>query len=182
MNDDLNPPVHCDEFADVRGMSRRGLLRGVLATGAGAGAAATFGSAFVQTSYAATRSAPSVLVVLSMRGAVDGMSLVVPHGDPRYYTARPQIAVPAARLLAKDGFFGLHPNLEPLLPLWRSGRMAAVHAAGLPVPNRSHISVTRRAAVRQAATRPLRSARFQSGLRTWLRMIRSASSFGTPFW
>ena len=140
MNDDLTPPVHCDEFADVRGMSRRGLLRGVLATGAGAGAAATFGSAFVQTSYAATRSAPSVLVVLSMRGAVDGMSLVVPHGDPRYYTARPQIAVPAARLLAKDGFFGLHPNLEPLLPLWRSGRMAAVHAAGLPVPNRSHFA------------------------------------------
>ena len=49
------------------------------------------------------------------------------------------------------------------------------------MPNRSHISTTRRAAVRQAATSPLRSARFQSGLRTWLRTIRSASSLSTPF-
>ncbi|HWJ09869.1 MAG TPA: DUF1501 domain-containing protein, partial [Nocardioides sp.] len=96
--------------------------------------------AFVETSYAATRSAPAVLVVLSMRGAVDGMSLVVPHGDPVYYAARPDIAVPSSQLLAKDGFFGLHPHLAPLLPLWNAGRMAAVHATGLPAPNRSHFA------------------------------------------
>lgn len=127
----------CPEFSRV---SRRGLLRGALATGAGLSTAAAFGTAFVETSYAATRSAPAVLVVLSMRGAVDGMSLVVPHGDPTYYAARPGIAVPSAQLLAKDGFFGLHPHLAPLLPLWSSGRMAAVHATGLPAPNRSHFS------------------------------------------
>lgn len=127
----------CPEYARI---SRRGLFRGAIAAGAGVSATAAYGSAFVETSYAATRSAPAVLVVLSMRGAVDGMSLVVPHGDPVYYAARPDIAVPSARLLAKDGFFGLHPHLEPLLPLWNAGRMAAVHATGLPVPNRSHFA------------------------------------------
>ncbi len=130
-------PCGCPEFSRV---SRRGLLRGALAAGAGLSTATAFGTAFVETSYAATRSAPAVLVVLSMRGAVDGMSLVVPHGDPVYATARPGIAVPSAQLLAKDGFFGLHPNLAPLLPLWNGGRMAAVHATGLPAPNRSHFS------------------------------------------
>ncbi|WP_435770836.1 DUF1501 domain-containing protein [Nocardioides sp. SYSU DS0651] len=131
----------CPEYASLeRGISRRGLFRGALAAGAGLTTTAAFGSAFVQTSYAATRSAPAVLVVLSMRGAVDGMSLVVPHGDPVYYEARPRLAVPSARLLAKDGFFGLHPFLEPLMPLWSAGSMAAVHATGLPVPNRSHFA------------------------------------------
>lgn len=123
----------CQEYA---GVSRRGLFRGAFA----AGATAAFGTAFVQTSYAATRSAPSVLVVLSMRGACDGLSLVVPHADPVYYTARPQIAIQPQALLARDGMFGLHPQLAPLLPLWNAGSMAAVHATGLPVANRSHFA------------------------------------------
>lgn len=129
----------CD-CPELRGLTRRGVLRGALATGVGLTAVTTVGTTFMETSYAATRSASSVLVVLSMRGAVDGMSLVVPHGDPVYYSARPRIAIPADRLLAKDGFFGLHPNLAPLLPMWESGRMAAVHATGLPAPNRSHFA------------------------------------------
>ena len=80
------------------------------------------------------------MVVLSLRGAADGLSLVVPHADPQYYAARPRIAIPADTLLAKDGQFGLHPNLAPLLPLWTSGKLAAVHATGLPAPNRSHFA------------------------------------------
>lgn len=118
-------------------LSRRGFLTGALA---GAGVAAVYGSTVMQTSYAATGTARGVLVLLSMRGAADGMSLVVPHGDPVYYQARPRIGVPAGQLLASDGFFGLHPALAPLMPLWTSGRMAAVHAAGLPAPNRSHFA------------------------------------------
>ena len=81
-----------------------------------------------------------MLVVLSLRGAADGLSLGVPHGDPVYYAARPRIAVPAERLLARDGFFGLHPELAPLLPWWEGRQMAAIHATGLPAPNRSHFS------------------------------------------
>lgn len=127
----------CEEY---HGLSRRGLLRGSLGAAALGGTTAAFGSAFVQTSYAASWSAPAVLVVLSMRGACDGLSLVVPHGDPVYYQARPRISVPADRLLARNAMFGLHPELAPLLPLWNAGKMAAVHATGLPAPNRSHFA------------------------------------------
>jgi uncharacterized protein (DUF1501 family) len=65
---------------------------------------------------------------------------VVPHGDPVYYSARPTIRIPKSELVAQDGFFGLHPELAPLLPLWSAGKLAAVHATGLPAPNRSHFS------------------------------------------
>ena len=135
----MSPQSCCDEYA---ALTRRGLLRGALAL---AGTTTVLGSAVVTASPAAAaaadpRSARSVLVVLSLRGAADGLSLVVPHADPVYYAARPRIAVPAERLLAKDATFGLHPELAPLLPLWRAGRLAAVHATGLPAPNRSHFA------------------------------------------
>lgn len=118
-------------------MSRRSLLRGALALG---GATTIVGSAVISASASSIVPASSVLVVLSLRGAADGLSLVVPHGDPAYYTARPRIAIPKAQLLAADSFFGLHPRLAPLLPLWNAGKIAAVHATGLPAPNRSHFS------------------------------------------
>ncbi len=124
----------CSEYA---ALSRRGLLSGAIGLGA---ATTVFGSAVVTASSAAAAPAPAVLVVLSMRGACDGLNLVVPHADPAYYAARPSIAVPSELLLAKDGFFGLHPALEPLLPFWTSGKLAAVHATGLPAPNRSHFA------------------------------------------
>jgi len=129
----------CEEFARSAGLSRRGFLRGAAVVGGAAAVTAVHGTAFTSTAYAAAP-VDRVLVLLSMRGACDGLSLVVPHGDAAYYTARPSIAVPSARLLAKDGFFGLHPALSPLLPWWTAGSMAAVHATGLPAPNRSHFS------------------------------------------
>lgn len=124
----------CAEFAAV---SRRGLFSGALAL---AGATTLIGSAALTTSAAALAPARSVLVVLSLRGAADGLSLVVPHSDPVYYSSRPSIAIPAESLLLRDGAFGLHPALAPLVPLWEAGRLAAVHATGLPAPNRSHFS------------------------------------------
>ena len=127
----------CPEYAEL---SRRGFLRAAGLTGLAGTTSVTFGSTFVQTAYAATRSAPAVLVVLSLRGACDGLSLVVPHADPAYYAARPRIAVPSSTLLAKDGMFGLHPSLAPLLPMWQAGRLAAVHGTGLPAVNRSHFA------------------------------------------
>jgi len=126
----------CDDFARMR-LSRRALM----GTAAGlAGASVVYGGAEVRASAAGLAPASSVLVVLSLRGAADGLSLVVPHGDPVYYQARPRIAIPADQLLARDGMFGLHPGLAPLLPMWQSGKLAAVHATGLPAPNRSHFA------------------------------------------
>lgn len=89
---------------------------------------------------AASGKAAPVLVVLSLRGGADGLSLVVPHGDPVYAKARPRLAIPAERLLAADSMFGLHPALAPLVPWWHNGRLAAVHAVGLPARNRSHFA------------------------------------------
>jgi uncharacterized protein (DUF1501 family) len=81
-----------------------------------------------------------VLVLLSLRGGFDGLSAVVPHGDPYYYRARPGIGVPKTRLIGGNASFGLNPALAPLLPLWKAGRLAAVHAVGQPAPNRSHFA------------------------------------------
>src|SRR3954452_2713172 len=126
----------CDEYAAMT-VSRRGLLGGAIAL---AGATTMVGGAVVTASPARAESASSVLVVLSLRGAADGLSLVVPHADPVYYAARPRIAVPSDRLLVKDGMFGLHPAMSDLVPLWQAGKVAAVHATGLPVANRSHFA------------------------------------------
>ncbi len=123
--------------AEYTAMSRRGLIKGAAAL---AGTTSVLGSAVLTASPAAAASASSVLVVLSLRGAADGLSLVVPHGDPTYYAARPRIAVPAGQLVNKDDLFGMHPNMASLAPLWQSGRLAAVQATGLPAPNRSHFA------------------------------------------
>jgi uncharacterized protein (DUF1501 family) len=82
------------------------------------------------------------LVVVLLRGAVDGLNVVVPYGDPGYAAARPTIALAppgaAGGVLDLDGHFGLHPALAPLLPLWQQGQLAFVHAAGSPDGTRSH--------------------------------------------
>jgi uncharacterized protein (DUF1501 family) len=82
------------------------------------------------------------IVVVFLRGGVDGLNVVVPHGEPSYYDARPTIAVgqraAADGVLDLDGFFGLHPALAPLMPLWSDGTLAFVHACGSPDSTRSH--------------------------------------------
>lgn len=83
-------------------------------------------------------SAQPVLVCLFMRGAVDGLNMIVPHGDPLYYSERPRIAIPRADLVDLDGHFGLHPRLAALKPLWDNRSLAAVHAVGSPESTRSH--------------------------------------------
>ena len=131
-------------------VSRRSVMTAAVAGGA---LAAVFGDTHVRAhaasptaavagapATAATAAAAPALVVLSLRGGADGLSLVVPHGDPVYRQARPRLAVPAERLLVADAMFGLHPALGPLSDWWRSGRLAAVHAAGLPARNRSHFA------------------------------------------
>ncbi|MBI4010711.1 MAG: DUF1501 domain-containing protein [Candidatus Rokubacteria bacterium] len=85
-----------------------------------------------------------VLVAIFQRGAADGLNIVVPHRDPDYARARPRIAIPEPsrggedRALDLDGFFGLHPSLAPLRPLWERRELACVHAVGSPDATRSH--------------------------------------------
>lgn len=86
--------------------------------------------------------APRRLVVVMLRGAVDGLNVVVPYAEQPYYDARPTIAVakPGAEngALPLDGRFALHPALAALMPLWNDGKLAFIHAAGSPDPSRSH--------------------------------------------
>ncbi len=79
-----------------------------------------------------------ILVVLFQRGAVDGLNMVVPHGDPFYYRERPRIAIPRQDVVDLDGHFGLHPALAALKPLWEAKTLSVIHAAGSPDATRSH--------------------------------------------
>ena len=78
------------------------------------------------------------LVVIFQRGAADGLNIVVPHGEPAYYSMRPSISIPRNAVLDLDDFFGLHPAMTSLQPLWKQRHLAIVHAAGSPDPTRSH--------------------------------------------
>jgi uncharacterized protein (DUF1501 family) len=102
--------------------------------------------AFLQRAIAATAvtTGKKQFVVLFQRGAADGLNIVVPFAEPNYYRLRPTIAIPQPRrgtadaAIDLDGFFGLHPSLAPLEPLFRNNHLAVVHAAGSPDPTRSH--------------------------------------------
>lgn len=78
------------------------------------------------------------LVVIFQRGAADGLSIVVPHRESAYYQMRPTIAIQQNQVIDLDGFFGLHPAMQPLKPLWDQHHLAIVHACGSPDPTRSH--------------------------------------------
>jgi uncharacterized protein (DUF1501 family) len=119
--------------------SRRRFLQGLSASAGAAMVTGLVGDVFTQASFARTVGG-NVMVVLSLRGGSDGLSMVVPHGDPAYADLRPRIAIPTSQLLVKDEMFGLHPEFAPLQQMWTDGRMAAVQAVGMPQPNRSHFS------------------------------------------
>ena len=81
-------------------------------------------------------------MVVLLRGAIDGLNVVIPYADQNYYALRPNIAVPrpggAKGALDLDGRFALHPALASLMPLWKERSLAFVHASGSPDESRSH--------------------------------------------
>jgi uncharacterized protein (DUF1501 family) len=85
-----------------------------------------------------------ILVAVFQRGAADGLNVVAPFGEKRYYELRPSLAIadPAkksdASAIDLDGFFGLHPALSPLKPLWDAKALSFIHATGSPDITRSH--------------------------------------------
>ncbi len=132
MTNDATPTCECSDYR----LSRRRWLQGAAVA---AGSATFFGDVFREVAYGAAPGG-NVLVVLSLRGGCDGLSLVVPRGSEHSLLAkkRPSIIVPESALIGGDTRFGLHPQFEPLLPMWQAGTFGAVHAVGLPAPNRSH--------------------------------------------
>jgi uncharacterized protein (DUF1501 family) len=82
------------------------------------------------------------MVVVFLRGAIDGLNVVIPYTDQNYYAMRPSIAIPrpgqSNGALDLDGRFGLHPALQSLMPAWKERSLAFVHASGSPDESRSH--------------------------------------------
>lgn len=143
MNENETPANH-DECACSEGrraanaVTRRTLLAGASALGVvGVTSGLLDPDSATQYAFAADYTGDTV-VVLSLRGGFDGLSAVVPVGDPAYYAARPGIAVPKSRAIQLNTMFGLHPALAPLKPIYDQGRLAVVHAVGQPNPTRSH--------------------------------------------
>jgi len=101
-------------------------------------------SFLARTAYASGPNGRSKrLIAIFQRGAVDGLSVVVPFGDHEYYRARPSIAIARPNggdgaAVDLDGFFGLNPRLQPLKRFWDSRQLAIVHACGSPDSTRSH--------------------------------------------
>lgn len=98
----------------------------------------------MRLAFAPPQTAPrgDVLVVVFLRGAADGLNMIVPHGEEAYYRARPTLHIPRpdqpGGALDLDGFFGLHPALAALQPAWHNGTLGVVHACGAPDESRSH--------------------------------------------
>jgi uncharacterized protein (DUF1501 family) len=101
-----------------------------------------FAPSFLARAAAATTGRRRLLIAVFQRGAVDGLNMIVPFGESEYYRLRPSIAVakPGAQdgAIALDDFFGLHPRMTGLKPLWDNKSLAIVHASGSPDRTRSH--------------------------------------------
>jgi uncharacterized protein (DUF1501 family) len=120
-------------------INRRAFLQAL--TWAGSASLAATHGAWALISPSGTMSTRRLIVVF-MRGAVDGLSLVVPYKEANYYRLRSSIAIGKPGnvdgAFDLDGHFGLHPALAPLMPFWQQSSLAFVHAAGSPDPTRSH--------------------------------------------
>ena len=102
-----------------------------------------FAPPFLARTAAAAGTRQKLLIAIFQRGAVDGLNMIVPYGDAEYYRVRPTIAIPRpgsgeGAAIDLDGYFGLHPRMSALTPLWKNRSLAIVHASGSPDSTRSH--------------------------------------------
>lgn len=120
-------------------MQRRDFLH---ALSAGAALMLPLGRSSWAATSADARPTKNKLIVIMLRGAVDGLNVVAPVGDANYARLRPTIGLGMPGMengaIDLDGYFGLHPALAPLMPLWQQKKLAFVHASGSPDPTRSH--------------------------------------------
>src|SRR5690348_3457784 len=123
-------------------LTRRFFLRGSAIAMAGMGAAPMW----LARAAAAESRKNKTLVAIFLRGAADGLNIVVPFGEKRYAELRPTIGIQPPSggtntfnsAIDLDGRFGLHPQLQPLKSLWDKDTLAIVEATGSPDPTRSH--------------------------------------------
>jgi uncharacterized protein (DUF1501 family) len=122
----------------VTPVTRRAFMRGGAMAVVGTAAIPAFLTRSVLAQAASAQAQGKKLVVIFQRGAADGLNVVVPYREPSYYEYRPNIGIAQNAVIDLDGFFGLHPAMAPLKPLWDARHLAIVHASGSPDPSRSH--------------------------------------------
>ena len=91
--------------------------------------------------FAAAPASPDyrkLLVLIELKGGNDGLNTVVPYADASYYELRPKLAIARDQVVQLSDAVGLHPSLEPLLPLWKNRELAVLQGVGYPDPNLSH--------------------------------------------
>ena len=143
-----------------------------------------------------------ILIAIFQRGAVDGLNVVVPHGESAYYSLRPSIAIPRPNgtetgAIELDGYFGLNPALKSLKPLWDRQQLAIIEAVGSPDPTRSHFDAQdymesgtpglkatsdgwlNRALIHESAPSPLRAVSLSTDLPRTLRGRNDALAIGS---
>ncbi|HTW18783.1 MAG TPA: DUF1501 domain-containing protein [Mycobacteriales bacterium] len=177
MNVDLNATpgadggTMCTDCERAR-LSRRGFLGGAAGLAA-LGMVSGFGPfGSTQLAFADSSYDGDVLVVVSLRGGFDGLSAVVPAGDPNYAPNRPSIGVPSSQLFTLDSMFGMNQALAPLIPFWNAGQLAFVHAVGQKDPTMSHFE----------AMEEMERAAPGSSVRTgWIDRMAGVTGTGTPF-
>ena len=123
----------CD--CEPRGLTRRQVLGGLATLGATVGLQAVGANRYA---FAASAAPTDLLVFVALRGGMDGLSVVAPVGDRHYLKERGPLAVTAREGLRIDRTFAFHPRMAPLLPMWRAGELAVVHAVGDAEGTRSH--------------------------------------------
>lgn len=116
-------------------LNRRMFLRGSALIGCSVAA-----HPFLNTISFASAPGENRLVIIILRGALDGLDLLQPYGDPMLRQLRKTISVgPDKGAFDLDGFYALHAGLEPLLPLWQAGELAFAQAVSTPYRDkRSH--------------------------------------------
>jgi uncharacterized protein (DUF1501 family) len=159
--------VQCDDCTSA--VSRRSLLAGLMV---GSASIITASGAAVQTAYAAPGYTGDTLIVLSLRGGMDGLSAVPPIGDPAYAGLRPTTAITPTQGVKLDETFALHPSLAGLKPLWDKGQFAVVQGVGSMDRTRSHFS----------AMEQVENAAPGTSVRTgWLDRVMGLRETTTPF-
>lgn len=139
-------PCGCDEYLHL---SRRNFLAASGATALAASVPAWLPRVAVAKDYRSSER--DVIVSVYLRGASDGLTMLVPYADNNYYTLRPTLNVPrpdaavdpSLKATDLDGFFGLPPAMLPLLPAYQSGQLLFMHATGSTDPSRSHFDAQR---------------------------------------
>ncbi|NDJ53203.1 MAG: DUF1501 domain-containing protein [Chloroflexi bacterium] len=136
----MTTQLHCDEYDEL---SRGSYFFGGFGMAPGVMSGVPSWMPGIRLADPNVGPAGDTLVCIFLRGGIDGLNVIVPHGDDEYYRQRPTLAIPRpgdaqASVVDLDGFFGLHPMLEPLHAIYEAGSLAVVHATGSPDDSHSH--------------------------------------------